>query len=742
MRSLLTPLIFCGAILVFSASDIEAKRDKKTDSSRTSLYRHFLSGLIFDRHGEMEKALQEYNAVLSLEPTATVTYKQRAQTYLKMGQPEKALRDIQEYVRSHPEDTDTSLLLANIHISLGQRYTAKLILEKILQEKPTQEEALLALGNLLTTEESEKALKILLKLIRLRPDAVEAYYSLGFVYQKLGNLPKSKESFEKVIEMDKDSIQSLILLGQISENTKDLDSASRYFEEALKKSPENFALRMQLLQIYARQKQWDKMEPVLEPYKNDPNAPQEVKVWLGTLYEIKKEYGQAIFYYKGAEKESKNPALLVHLATLYSESNQPKKALQVLRVLTSRYPQDPQFHYLLGLAYADLKKPRKAIPEFAKAAELKQDYGAAYFQMGVLWDGLQEWSKAEIMFKEAIRIDSANASAYNYLGYTYADKNLDLYQSRKWIEKALELDPANPAYLDSLGWLNFREGRVEAALKHLETAVQNMSDPIIFDHLGDCYAAKGDLEKAIQSYTASLQIDSENRPLQKKIKATQATWTRLTSAQNQVRQFEQNLRKFPYLSMTFQIRVAGRKIADISQGLFYFRKKERQDLSLSPLTELRIDLLDSSFLAFLTLRYQNDPESWSVFPAESKGQIPPETKSILKTVTHFLNGELFRPFSQKQVLVKESKKHFLLNNGPMSLKLEKSRGTVTDFQDEAVTLKINETQNIQGVNLPRKMEFQISDSDGKKSRGAVTIEFLQFSLDKIEDKVFAVQQKK
>ena len=107
----------------------------------------------------------------------------------------------------------------------------------------------------------------------------------------------------------------------------------------------------------------------------------------------------------------------------------------------------------------------------------------------------------------------------NYLGYMYVEEEKNLDAAEVMIKKALEIEPNNGAYIDSLGWLYFKKGKLSPALEQLERASALLEDPVIYDHLGDVYLKKGDVKKALGSWQKSLQLDSKQEQIKKKIDA-------------------------------------------------------------------------------------------------------------------------------------------------------------------------------------------------------------------------------
>ena len=94
--------------------------------------------------------------------------------------------------------------------------------------------------------------------------------------------------------------------------------------------------------------------------------------------------------------------------------------------------------------------------------------------------------------EKAIQYNPKSARSYNYLGYLYADKNIKIDRSLILIKKALEIEPENGAYIDSLGWVYYRKGKYHIALENLLKAEMILDeletpDPIVYDHIGDTY---------------------------------------------------------------------------------------------------------------------------------------------------------------------------------------------------------------------------------------------------------------
>ena len=93
----------------------------------------------------------------------------------------------------------------------------------------------------------------------------------------------------------------------------------------------------------------------------------------------------------------------------------------------------------------------------------------------------------------------------NYLGYMLADKGIRLPEAVKLIRKAVDLEPMNGAYLDSLGWAYFKLGQYELAEENLRQAVErDQADPTVHDHLGELYEKTGRIRLAAAQWEISV----------------------------------------------------------------------------------------------------------------------------------------------------------------------------------------------------------------------------------------------
>ena len=174
---------------------------------------------------------------------------------------------------------------------------------------------------------------------------------------------------------------------------------------------------------------------------------------------------------------------------------------------------------MLGMFYREAGAWMDALRAFEGASAAAPKSSQAHFLLGAQLERLHQEPAAREELRRAIELDPRHADALNYLGYMDADDGVNLKEAKTMIQRALDVDPDNGAYLDSLGWVYFRMGDMAQALAQLQRAAELVdTDPTIFEHLGDVYFAHGDVEKARRAWHRALELDHHLEAIKQKLR--------------------------------------------------------------------------------------------------------------------------------------------------------------------------------------------------------------------------------
>ena len=207
-------------------------------------------------------------------------------------------------------------------------------------------------------------------------------------------------------------------------------------------------------------------------------------------------------------------------AALLAETGKSAQAVGELKKLLDGKA-DREIHLSIAQAHEKGKNYAEmaaSLDAAEKLSESKDEKETVLFMRGAMYEKLKKYDAAETEFRKVLSLNPDNASALNYLGYMLADRSIRLSEAQGLIQKALDRDPNNGAYLDSLGWVQFRLGKLPEAEQTLRRALERYPrDPTIHDHLGDVYARQGRFKEAIVQWQNSLKewdgtSPSENDP--------------------------------------------------------------------------------------------------------------------------------------------------------------------------------------------------------------------------------------
>ena len=284
------------------------------------------------------------------------------------------------------------------------------------------------------------------------------------------------------------SALSHFIMGTLCDDLGDVDGAIKEFRKALSIDAEASPIRVNLaISLIKNNKQAQAEEELKRAVKSGPEA-VEAHAILAILYSVQDKSDLAISEYETALKcasklNPKDIGIYQGLGALYLKENKLKEAESTFRTVSALTPSEPKAHFFLGVVYQEMKKFDLCEEELKKALKLDPDYH----------------------------------EALNFLGYEYVEWGRDLNEAQKLINKAISLDPDNGAYIDSLGWLNYKKGKTQEALKLLEKASSLMEDPVIYDHLGDVYFKLKEFDKAKLNWQKSLKLDEKQEKVREKL---------------------------------------------------------------------------------------------------------------------------------------------------------------------------------------------------------------------------------
>jgi tetratricopeptide (TPR) repeat protein len=320
--------------------------------------------------------------------------------------------------------------------------------------------------------------------------------------------------------------------------------------------------------LYGGAKKYQAAETVLlealEHYPND----NRLRIVLGYLHLQQERYGEAYTTLEQVRTESpeaewsNNPFFLFNFLVAAQKSDHLEEAARTLAVtytnnpsILNQYmlsllsgrpplstestisllhafralnPDATEALYYLMLLQAEKKEYAKAIETAQQFESIEQKSGSTnllgeqfYYQYASLYERAGQLETAEKLFLKVIERGekTTTAAAQNYIAYMWAERGEKLDTGLVLIQKALKVDPENGAFLDTLGWIYYMQGRYAEALKELQKASSRVEDdPSVWEHLGDTYLKLGDRDEASKQWKKALELDPESQELIERLK--------------------------------------------------------------------------------------------------------------------------------------------------------------------------------------------------------------------------------
>jgi len=518
-----------------TAKALEPRGERKADALAW-----FVNGLFEEESDGPEKALESYRKALALDPANTNLAVKVAYDYLRRGETADAISVLKDAVKAAPKETAPCLALSStylrhlrkpelaakyaqmaidiapktfapyealweVYLANGQTARAEQVLEKAGRSKSADPDFWLSLAELscrnvirdatasLTETELQRVGRLLEKAAACAENNPAALSKIGDLYVLTRQTDKALPFYQKVVELKPSYPQIREKLASCLVEVGQTDPAIAVIEDLVSDNPLSIAAYDQLTQLYLK---------------------------AGHLQKALSSARQALLI---------EPQLLarhLQVVDLLFKQKDYVNAAAALEEARNRFPQAGLLTYYHGVALSQIKRHEEAMRAFERAlveagnsqpdllnADFYFDYGTAAEQAG-------QYVKATELFRKSIELDPSNAArSYNYLGYMWIERSENLEEAGQFIHRALEMEPSNGAYVDSLGWLYFRLGKYDEALTELLRAAELLPEPdsVVYEHIGDTYDKLGKKSEAFLYWQKALQLNPQNKDLAAKL---------------------------------------------------------------------------------------------------------------------------------------------------------------------------------------------------------------------------------
>jgi tetratricopeptide (TPR) repeat protein len=486
---------------------------------------HLLLGRLYRLNNDLQKAESEFKTAVKLQPDSEEAVTTLAYLYNELGDTARAT----QVLSSVPNAERSAKLYSALGYTYEQQKQYKNAVEAYRHAIELDRDNLDAIRglaqNLLNDGQTDAALEQYKVIADANPEDAQTYVRIAEIYRKQGKFDVALDNLKKAESMVQDSVEVPYNIASIYQAQGRYDEAIPIMRGLLKKSEKSDG-KYSNGEKSNRAVFLERLGTIYRDQGNNQAANEIFReiVALGGDENIERGYQQIIDTWREAKEWQKatdaakeavqklpgSRDLKLVLASQQADMGDADKAIKDVRAMLKGEANSDDRQVYIALAQMNTRLRRfsdaeQALDKAEQLATKAEDKEYVWFLRGSTFEREKRFAEAEEQFKKVLASDSEHASALNYLGYMLADQNTKLEEALGYIKRAVDLDPANGAYLDSIGWAYFRLGKYELAEENLLKASQKINtDPTVHDHLGDLYQKTGRLKLAATHWERAL----------------------------------------------------------------------------------------------------------------------------------------------------------------------------------------------------------------------------------------------
>ena len=399
-----------------------------------------------------------------------------------------AFTTLETLLEPYKNSPDAHMALAQGAYAKGDSKLAASEAQEVLKARPDSQLAVLTVAQASSQADAAKSLAAFLVK---NPSARDVRLAYASILIDLKQLDQANHEFETIARERPDDISAIYTLGVLAMERNQSQKAEAYFLQYLQalegktgEERDPTTALVNLSRIAAERKDYKAAQDWLAQVESyDGRNPAWFNVQIRRTFLLAKEgkllEARAFIQQVKASNETEQIQLIQSEAQLLRDAGLPDQAKTVLEQGIKQAPNNPDLLY-----------------DFAMLAESQKDI-----------------TGMETSLRKVIELAPTSQHAYNALGYSFADRNVQLDEANTLIEKANQLAPDDPFILDSLGWVKFRLSKYDEAEQALRRAYQMRPDAEIAVHLGEVLWTMGQKDSAKKIWRDALQKDPENQTL-------------------------------------------------------------------------------------------------------------------------------------------------------------------------------------------------------------------------------------
>ena len=481
---------------------------------------HFLDGEMYFSQGDYSMAVIEFQDALRYDSSSASIYLSLAEVFLRLNKFERSEETLKKALLLNESKKEIRELLAQQYlmrgdIDLGEK--EYLILEStypndihfsfILAEISYRK------GNIKNAQ--EKYWNIYLK----DSTQIQALSRAAELSKINGEIQFSFNAYEKLVLIQPENLQFWKNYSELASSLKFFDKAINGLNNLSRLTNDDPIITERLGILYFEQNQFFKSDSIFSSLYNNGEISPGILYYKTRLAIFEQDFNSAEFFsLKQIELFPTEISGYTNLALSYINLKNSIDAISILIKAKNKFPTNFSINYMLGSTYNNQKKFELAIESLNTALRLDPNSRSTKHLLANAHNSIGQWPISENLYKELINSDKKDAQALNNYSYTLAERGLKLKEALNMSQKAIELEPNNSAYLDTIGWIFYKLKKYNKAIDYIEKSISlDPNNVVVLEHLGDVYMEINKVQDAKFYYKKILDLDKNNSRILNKI---------------------------------------------------------------------------------------------------------------------------------------------------------------------------------------------------------------------------------
>lgn len=470
-----------------------------------------------------------YSRLTSSELSTERAYHQLSQLYLQRGKPKEAIEAAR---RAYEMEPDSAEYASNLIRTLRYLPAISDELQAYAQLTRTADSPPLQIGYgaaQMRAGQYAQAVSRLRQAVKRDPTNSSAVELLAIAQRRAGQRVEAVETLKQGIAQSDDTskIRLRLNLGETYDELGRGEDAIAQYEQIFdglvaqgRPEPQGLALlgdvTSRLVRLCSRAGNKQKIQSVYARTQKllGENSPLLDSISIETLREEGRKREALELTRAASRRHPEERSFKFTEALLLSETGNYQESADLLRSMISEHPSaasdDASVYLILSNVQLQTGQFSEAEASVRRALQLSPDDDNLLIHLSSVQDKAGHHSDSERTLRELLRRDPENATALNNLGYFLTGRGERLEEAVRLIERAVNIEPTNGNFLDSLGWANYKLGRLEQARVQLEKAkLYARNNALIYEHLGDVLRDLGRLAEARRHWEKALQLSVE-----------------------------------------------------------------------------------------------------------------------------------------------------------------------------------------------------------------------------------------